>query len=274
MRTRPAQKNADSAPGQDQVTRPPMTAGSSDRGGHDQREELVDAPDVLVGHQVWGEPLLVGQLAVEQPADVGVPQSLGQAPERLAVAPRRVRVALHVAELVVPAVVGHPLGRRALDRHAAGHGQRDAQPALGLERAVGEVAVEADADAEPADRCRRSRRGRRRSSSDPSPTSPVRRRPAPRTGCVTNSHSAIRMPGGCLPVVSGLGVGPAGSVAAGSTTAVVMGTSSGPVRGQGIGYAYVTVTCVPQPRKRLFSSHSVTRRTRLGSDGRDLNPIA
>ena len=74
-------------------------------------------PDVRVARSPWPAP----------PVDV-------------AVAPRRVRVALAVAEGVVAAVVGHPADDRALDRHRAGDRQRDAQPPVGLERAVGEVA--------------------------------------------------------------------------------------------------------------------------------------
>jgi len=63
-----------------------------------------------------------------------------------------VRVAVLVAEHVVAAVVGDPPGHRALDGEAAGHGKADAQRALGLERAMREVAVVADGDAVPADR--------------------------------------------------------------------------------------------------------------------------
>src|SRR4029450_9700383 len=47
-------------------------------------------------------------------------------------------------------------------------------------------------------------------------------------GIVTNSQSAIRTPMGCLPTVRGLGAGPAGWVAAGSTTAVDICTSVEP----------------------------------------------
>ena len=110
-----------------------------------------DLGDVLVGQQVGGEALLVGLLDVEQPADVGVEQALGQAAEGLAVAPGAVRVALLVAEGVMAAVIGDPAGDRPLDREAAGDGERDAQRAVGLERAVREVAVEADRDAVAAD---------------------------------------------------------------------------------------------------------------------------
>ena len=62
--------------------------------------------------------------------------------------PRRVRVALLVGERVVAAVVGDPAHDAALEGEAAGDGQRDLHRAGGLERLVGEVAVEADRDPE------------------------------------------------------------------------------------------------------------------------------
>ena len=94
---------------------------------------------------------LVGLLDVEQPADVGVAETLGQRPDVVAVAPRAVRVALAVAERVVLAVVGDPADDRSLDGQRPGNGQRDPQRALRLEGAVREVAVEADGDAEARD---------------------------------------------------------------------------------------------------------------------------
>jgi len=44
-----------------------------------------------------------------------------------------VRVALHVAELVVAPVIGDPLRGGALDRDRTGYGKRDAQPAFRFE---------------------------------------------------------------------------------------------------------------------------------------------
>ncbi len=48
-------------------------------------------------------------------------------------------------------MVGDPADHAALDGQRAGDREREPQPALGLERAVGEVAVEADRDAEAGD---------------------------------------------------------------------------------------------------------------------------
>jgi hypothetical protein len=78
-------------------------------------------------------------------------QALGERFGVVAVTPGRVRVALLVAVLVVPPVVGHPGDDRALHRQAARDRQRDPQAGLGLERAVGEVPVVANRDAKPGD---------------------------------------------------------------------------------------------------------------------------
>src|SRR5262245_26332974 len=43
-------------------------------------------------------------------------------------------------------------------------------------------------------------------------------------GIVTNAHSAMITPSGCLPVVNGLGVGPPASVEDGSSVTVDMGS--------------------------------------------------
>ena len=53
---------------------------------------------------------------------------------------------------MVPPVVGDPVQDRALHGHAGEHGEADAQPPFCLERAVREVAVEADGHAEDGDR--------------------------------------------------------------------------------------------------------------------------
>ena len=57
---------------------------------------------------------------------------------------------------MVTAVVGHPDDHRALHGHLAGGGQRDLQRPVGLERAVGEIAVEADGDPEAGHHIERS----------------------------------------------------------------------------------------------------------------------
>ena len=125
--------------------------GQRHRQRRDHREQLVDELDVAVGQQVGSEPRPVGKVAEEQPTHVCVEQPLGETDERLAESPGRVRVTLAVGERVVPAVVGDPLGRRALQGGAARETERDAQAPLGLERPVRQVAVEARTDAEAAD---------------------------------------------------------------------------------------------------------------------------
>jgi hypothetical protein len=62
-----------------------------------------------------------------------------------------VRVALLVGELVVLAMGGDPVEHGHLQREAARDAQGDLHGPLGLERAVGEVAVQADGDAEAGD---------------------------------------------------------------------------------------------------------------------------
>jgi hypothetical protein len=83
----------------------------------------------------------------EDPADVRVQQpAQGAAPAVAVVDVRAVRVALLVGERVVLAMVGDPRDHGPLDRGRAQRRQRSAQPAVRLERAVGQVAVEADGD--------------------------------------------------------------------------------------------------------------------------------
>jgi hypothetical protein len=87
----------------------------------------------------------------EEPADVRVEQAAQRAAQPAGVAHvGAVRIALLVGERMVLAMVGHPGDHRPLDGRRAEDGERDAnRPARG-ERAVGQVAVEADRDAEPA----------------------------------------------------------------------------------------------------------------------------
>jgi len=79
---------------------------------------------------------------------MGEEQSLGEAGDRGAVAPRGVRVTLAVGVGVVTSMVGDPLDDCAFQGQRPGHGQGDPQPTYGLERAVGEVSVKADRHAE------------------------------------------------------------------------------------------------------------------------------
>ena len=113
----------------------PRLAGVADLGGEarmvgvDEVAEQVDRPAVAGA----------GDL---HPAE----EALRQADERVAVAPRRVRVTVLVGEPVVLAVVGHPADHRALDRHRAEDREHHLDRAVGLERLVREEAVVADGD--------------------------------------------------------------------------------------------------------------------------------
>ena len=147
-RTSEAQKNAVSAPCQDQVIRPPSTAGaSSENAGAGRRGRPARC---RVGEQVgrvlrWS----VCSMSNSQPR-CACPRPLVSG-RRVAEPPGRVRVALAVGERVVLAVIGDPADDRALDGQRAGDRERDPQRPVRLERAVREVAVEADGDAEPGD---------------------------------------------------------------------------------------------------------------------------
>ena len=146
-RTSPAQKNAVSAPHQDQLTRPPMQRGQAEADQRQQQEQPVDGAmsrsasrsgakrRALVLSRSNSQPMWACQKPLDQGDRPGAEQ------------PRRVRVALLVGERVVAAVVGDPADDAALEREAAGDGERDPQRARRLERAVGEVAMEPDGDA-------------------------------------------------------------------------------------------------------------------------------
>src|SRR6201996_8700621 len=143
----PEERGQRAVPGQ-----PPQAAdqgGQQQRGGDQRREQLVHDPQLAVRQQGRDELLLRRLVRCEQPDHVGVHQALGQCLGVVAVTPRGVRVAFPVAVLVVPPVVGDPVEHRALNGHGPAYRQRDPQAGPGLERAVGEVPVEADGDAEP-----------------------------------------------------------------------------------------------------------------------------
>jgi len=78
-RTSPAQKNAVSAPAQDMVISPPITAGPTTETIVQTPEVLVRPEDVLVRQQVRRETLLVGHVPIEDPAHVCVPEPLASA---------------------------------------------------------------------------------------------------------------------------------------------------------------------------------------------------
>ena len=150
MRTSEAQKNADSAPAHDIVISPPSsgrqpaarpraTAGTAGRRGGCRGR----ASGRACTSRGWCARRRTSSRCARSQ------KPLISAGIDLAVAPRRVRIALAVAERVVAAVVGHPADHRPLDRQRAGDRQRDPQRPVGLERAVREQPVVADGDAEP-----------------------------------------------------------------------------------------------------------------------------
>ena len=114
-----------------------------------QRELPGDAADVAIGEQVGSEAGDVGPVPVEGPSHVRVPEPARHRGRSGAEQPRGVRVALLVGEGVVAAVIGDPGEDVALQGEAPGDRQGVAQAAVGLERAVGEVAVEPGGHAEP-----------------------------------------------------------------------------------------------------------------------------
>jgi hypothetical protein len=113
----------------------------------------VDEADRPVGDEVGRVAALVRALRVqEQPADVRVGEAAQRAAQAVAVVDvRAVRIALEVGERMVLAVVGDPRGDRALDRHRPHDRERRAQRPARRERAVREVTMKADGDAEAGD---------------------------------------------------------------------------------------------------------------------------
>ncbi len=122
--------------------------GQQQADGRPDPERPRHLDDGAVGEQVRDEPAVVGLVPVEEPAHVGVHETLGHGQRRRAEQPRGVRVAVPVGVGVVAAVVGHPVEHVALDGERAGDRHRDAQPLLRLERLVREVPVEAHRDTE------------------------------------------------------------------------------------------------------------------------------
>jgi hypothetical protein len=80
-----------------------------------------------------------------------------------------VRIAFAVGEGVVAAVIGDPLDQRTLDGERTGHGEGHPGPGVGLERAVGEVAVEPHRHAEPAHQIEDSGNGNVQPGQSPTP---------------------------------------------------------------------------------------------------------
>ena len=154
---------------------------------HPAREQAADPAHQRVRHQVARVTLGLGPAGGrEQPAHVGVPQA-GQRPAQAPAGAhvRAVRVALLVGERVVLAVVGDPVDHRPLHRHRAQHGEHGPDPADGLERAVGEQAVEAHRHAQPGGHVHRGHHRQVQRTDEPLPQEHQRRH----EGAHRNEHA-------------------------------------------------------------------------------------
>ena len=85
---------------------------------------------------------------MEDPPDVGVPETPEDADDPPASVVRRVWVVGGVAVLVMPAMNRDPLQHRPLDCHRTEGGQNESDNGVGLETAVREQPVKADRNPE------------------------------------------------------------------------------------------------------------------------------
>jgi len=116
-------------------------ARKQERHYDDARECIVDALQVFVVADIGRVLIDRGLLLREQPTHVREDQAFGDGLARGAKAPRGMRIADLVGELVVLAVVGNPLVDGTFEGVRAHEGERDLHRAIGLEGAVGEVPV-------------------------------------------------------------------------------------------------------------------------------------
>ena len=124
---------------------------------------------VAVTHEIGRVLVAVGVFEIEHPPDVREPETFAESAHRRPEPPRRMRIAVAIAECVVAAVVGDPADHRSFDRHRAGDRQRHAQGPVGLERAVGEQPVVTDGDAEARDDVERQEQHHVRPAESPAP---------------------------------------------------------------------------------------------------------
>lgn len=106
-------------------------------------------------HRILGK---VGQAAdrhgirsAEHPAHVGVPETEHQALHTLTVFVRRMRIALHIAVLVMAPMRGHPEEQRPLHGHGSGDAEQCSDEYRAGEAAVGEKAMVAPGDTKACD---------------------------------------------------------------------------------------------------------------------------
>src|SRR3954471_19828549 len=106
---------------------------------------MVEDHHCFVLHDVWR--VLFDELLVPAAAEVWHEPEHVAPPGAVA---RRVRVAFHVAEVMVLAMVGHPGERRAFAGEAAEEGKQPAHRPISLEAAMREAAMVTHADAHRA----------------------------------------------------------------------------------------------------------------------------
>jgi hypothetical protein len=117
-------------------------------GPGEQREQPTDRGNVAVGQQIGDETGGIGVVATEQPAQMGMEEPARERGWRTAEQPRGVWIAFLVGEGVVAAVVRGPGNHVTLQGEAAGDRETVAQAAVGLERAMSEMAVESGCHAQ------------------------------------------------------------------------------------------------------------------------------
>ena len=134
------------------LTASPIRKGSTRLAAISGLSARVDQPDAAIPQEV-GPVAAPVRLADggEQPAQVGVPEALRRSENARSAAVGGVRVTVFVGEVVVLAMVGHPLDHRSLHSKRSAHGERVAHSGVGLEGAVGEQPVKPDRDAKAGD---------------------------------------------------------------------------------------------------------------------------
>src|SRR5438132_1005202 len=111
---------------------------------HPQREQGIYLAQQSALPQVLDVAQQVGRVGLEKPANMRMPKSAQQAEHALALVVRRVGIFVHIAKLVTPTVLGHPLQDGAFDGHRTEDGQHKLHRRVGLKGAVRKQSVKAD----------------------------------------------------------------------------------------------------------------------------------